>query len=73
MRKILMGLISIYQGTISPYLGEHCRFYPSCSEWTKEAVKSYGPVRGMVLGIKRILSCHPFSPGGYRPLKQVHG
>ena len=68
MRKTIVGLIGFYQKAISPWLGGHCRFYPSCSEWAREAVETYGVLKGSFLTLKRLLSCHPFHPGGYDPL-----
>jgi len=68
-RKILRGLIILYQNLISPWLPSVCRFYPTCSEYTLQAVDKYGVRQGISLGIKRILKCHPFHPGGYDPLK----
>ncbi len=56
-----------YQLTLSPILGRHCRFTPSCSQYFIGAVKKYGAVSGAVRGILRICRCHPFHPGGYDP------
>jgi uncharacterized protein len=64
MRAILAALIAVYQKTISPLLGSHCRFYPSCSQYAKEAVLKHGVLRGTRLAIARILRCHPWNPGG---------
>jgi len=64
MKKIALALINIYKRFISPLLGNHCRFYPSCSSYTYEAIKKYGLFKGAFLGSKRILRCHPFHPGG---------
>jgi len=64
MRTILATLIAVYQKTISPLLGSHCRFYPSCSQYAKEAVLKHGVLRGTRLAIARILRCHPWNPGG---------
>lgn len=58
---------------ISPWLGPHCRFYPTCSEWAREAIETYGTFKGAALALKRLLSCHPFHPGGYQPLERAHG
>ena len=69
MRKIMILLIKFYQKAISPFLGKRCRFYPTCSEYTKQAVEKYGALKGLYLGLVRILKCHPFHKGGYDPLK----
>ena len=69
MRKIVIFLIKFYQSAISPFLGRRCRFYPTCSEYTKQAVEKYGALKGLYLGLVRILKCHPFHKGGYDPLK----
>lgn len=68
MKRILIGLIKLYQYTISPFFGNHCRFTPSCSMYTIEALKKFGLVKGSWLSIKRILKCHPKNKGGYDPL-----
>jgi hypothetical protein len=64
MRNIALFLIRCYQVFISPLLGRHCRFYPSCSSYTCEAIKKHGLLKGVFLGGKRLLKCHPFHPGG---------
>lgn len=69
MKKIFVKLIAFYQKQISPFLGVHCKYEPTCSEYTKQAVQKYGVGRGLLLGMKRILKCNPFSKGGYDPLK----
>ena len=72
MKKILISLINVYQKHISSALsdkGVHCKFYPTCSEYTKQAIQKYGAIKGIYLTIKRLLKCHPFHPGGYDPLK----
>lgn len=73
MKKIFSGIliffIKVYQRVISPHLGKNCRFYPTCSQYTIEAIRKYGPFKGFFLGMRRILRCHPFSKGGYDPLK----
>ena len=69
MKKILIKLIEFYQKAISPWFGPRCKFYPSCSEYTKQAIEKYGAIKGTIKGIKRILRCNPFSKGGYDPLK----
>ena len=60
MTKILISIIKIYQYLISPLLGNRCRFLPSCSEYFIEALKTEGLTKGIKLGVKRILKCHPF-------------
>lgn len=69
MKKFLVFLINKYQKYISPNLGKNCRFYPTCSEYMKQAIKKYGAFKGSFYGIKRIIRCNPFSKGGYDPLK----
>ena len=71
MKKILIFLIDLYKKIISPifeYLGVHCKYYPTCSQYMKQAIEKYGAIKGVFLGIKRILRCNPFSKGGYDPL-----
>ena len=69
MKGILIFLIKIYQKLFSGRLGRRCRFYPTCSEYSKQAIMKYGSIKGSFLSIKRILKCHPFNKGGYDPLK----
>ena len=69
MKKIIIYLINKYQKIISPKIGRNCRFYPTCSEYTKQAIEKYGTIKGSFYGIKRIIKCNPFSKGGYDPLK----
>jgi uncharacterized protein len=68
MRRILMALIRVYQWTVSPLLGPCCRFHPSCSCYTHEAIERHGAIRGLWLGVRRLLRCHPFVEGGYDPV-----
>ena len=68
MRRLLMALIRGYQLAISPWLGRNCRFYPSCSQYTLEAIERHGAVKGLWLGMRRVLRCHPFHPGGHDPV-----
>lgn len=67
--KIEVKLINIYQRYISSGLGNHCKFYPTCSEYTKQAVDKYGIIKGNILGLFRIVRCNPFSHGGIDYLK----
>ncbi|MBN7773331.1 membrane protein insertion efficiency factor YidD [Clostridium aminobutyricum] len=69
MKIIVIGLVRGYQKFISPLFPPTCRFYPTCSTYFIQAVEKYGVMKGGFLGIKRILKCHPFHPGGYDPLK----
>jgi len=69
-RKILMWIIRGYQLAISPLLGPRCRFYPSCSCYTHTAIERYGVGRGVWLGLRRLLRCHPFAEGGYDPVPE---
>jgi hypothetical protein len=63
-------LVRAYQIGIAPLLLPCCRFYPSCSEFAIEAIRSHGPVKGCGLALWRLLRCHPWHPGGYDPVKQ---
>jgi uncharacterized protein len=68
MRRLVMGLIGLYQHAVSPLLGPACRYEPSCSEYTRQAIEKYGVTRGGWMGIRRISRCHPFHQGGYDPV-----
>lgn len=63
-KRFVIFLISIYQKYISKIFGRKCRFYPSCSEYTKQAIDKYGIIKGSFKGIKRIIKCNPFHDGG---------
>lgn len=72
MKKILLFIIKMYKKAISPifnFFGFKCKYYPTCSEYTKQAIEKYGVIKGCYLGLIRILKCNPFSKGGYDPLK----
>ena len=72
MKSLLIWLINSYQKKVSKFLASkniHCKFYPTCSEYTKQAIQKYGAIRGGIKGMIRILRCNPFSKGGYDPLK----
>ncbi|MBI2481753.1 MAG: membrane protein insertion efficiency factor YidD [Planctomycetia bacterium] len=64
---ILIGLVRLYQVFLSPFLGRHCRFHPTCSNYYIQAVQKYGPLRGSLRGLWRICRCNPFNPGGEDP------
>ncbi len=72
INKVISGLfillINIYQKYISPLKGPTCRFYPTCSTYSIQAIKKYGALKGGYLMMRRILRCHPFNKGGYDPL-----
>ncbi len=68
IKTILLVLIRIYRYTLSYWVGQHCRFYPSCSAYAESAISQYGGVRGSYLATKRLLRCHPWHPGGEDPL-----
>ncbi len=68
MTRLLIGLIRLYQLTLSPLVGPCCRFHPSCSVYCIEALRQHGLLRGVGLGVRRLLRCHPFNPGGVDPV-----
>ena len=68
-RRALILLARTYQATLSPLIGRHCRFVPTCSNYFIEAVEKHGAARGAVMGLGRILRCHPLSRGGHDPVK----
>lgn len=69
LEKILLYCIRAYQVVLSPCLPQSCRFYPTCSEYAAMAIRRYGPLKGSLYGLWRILRCNPFNPGGYDPLQ----
>lgn len=68
MKQILIFFVKIYKWIISPLFPNACRFYPTCSEYTIEALHKHGIIIGLWLGLKRILRCNPFNKGGYDPV-----
>jgi putative membrane protein insertion efficiency factor len=66
--KLLVSTVRFYQLTLSAVLGNRCRFYPSCSQYTIEAIQKFGPVKGIGMGSRRILRCQPFCEGGFDPV-----
>ena len=68
MKRTALGLIRLYQATISQVTPPSCRFVPSCSQYTYQAIERYGLVRGSWMGARRLARCHPFSVGGYDPV-----
>lgn len=64
---LIIAFVVAYKRLVSPLIGNHCRFRPTCSAYFREAVEKYGAVRGSVRGLARICRCHPWNPGGYDP------
>lgn len=73
MRWLLIRLIRLYQWMVSPLLGPCCRFEPSCSQYWIEAIGKHGAARGTVLGLRRLVKCHPLHPGGFDPVPEQPG
>jgi uncharacterized protein len=69
MRELVIGLLRLYKGLISPLLPSACRFYPTCSDYARQAVEKHGVPRGVWLGLKRLCRCHPFHQGGFDPVR----
>jgi len=63
-------LIKIYRYTLSPYIGNQCRYFPTCSHYAEDALKSHGVVKGLWMAIKRVFRCHPWHEGGYDPVPE---
>jgi len=68
MRRIFIILISCYKMLLSPFLGDNCRFYPSCSSYAIEAIETHGVIKGCYLAVKRLSKCHPWHEGGLDPV-----
>jgi putative membrane protein insertion efficiency factor len=68
MRRVVLVALRFYQLAISPALGQHCRYYPSCSSYAAQAIGSQGVLRGTLLGLWRLLRCNPWSRGGFDPV-----
>jgi len=69
LKNLLICIIKIYRKYVSPLKRPSCRFYPTCSQYSMEAIEKYGALKGTLISIKRIIRCHPFNKGGYDPLK----
>ena len=68
MRRLLIFVIACYKACLSPFMGNHCRFYPSCSTYAQEAIAVHGVFKGSFLALKRIGRCHPWDEGGEDPV-----
>jgi putative membrane protein insertion efficiency factor len=68
VQKILIAAIRVYRYLLSPWLGQSCRFYPSCSQYALESIGTHGSARGSWLALRRLLRCHPWHAGGYDPV-----
>jgi len=66
--NLIILLINVYRYTLSPFFGNQCRFYPTCSHYAEDAVKQHGAISGGVMAVKRICRCHPWHEGGYDPV-----
>ncbi len=69
-QRISLFILKAYQYIISPFLGNNCRYIPSCSCYTHTAIERFGVLKGVYMGVKRILRCHPFHPGGLDPVPE---
>lgn len=69
MKTLLIAIIKLYKYAISPILPNSCRFVPTCSEYSIEAISRYGALKGTFLSVRRLLRCHPFHPGGFDPVR----
>ena len=68
MKTLLIGAVHVYQYALRPMLGANCRFYPSCSDYAKEAIERHGALNGSWLATRRLCRCHPSPPGGFDPV-----
>jgi uncharacterized protein len=64
-----MGALRVYKFSVSPFLPSACRFYPTCSEYARQAVERYGAAKGLWMGLRRLARCHPFQAGGIDPVR----
>ncbi len=71
MAKILIGLVRIYRLLLSPLIGMHCRFHPTCSQYMIEAIERHGSIKGTWLGLHRLSRCHPWHKGGIDPVPEL--
>ena len=71
MKRLLIGAVRLYRKTLSPFIGQQCRFEPTCSHYGEEAIAKHGALRGTILTVWRILRCGPWSKGGYDPVPET--
>ncbi|HKX58629.1 MAG TPA: membrane protein insertion efficiency factor YidD [Steroidobacteraceae bacterium] len=71
MKALALLPIRLYRWFLSPFLGRHCRFHPTCSAYALEAIETHGPARGYLLALKRVGRCHPFGGSGYDPVPEA--
>ena len=71
MRKLIVAILRLYKWVVSPLLPSACRYHPSCSEYMRQAVEKYGVARGLWMGLRRLLRCHPFHAGGLDPVPDL--
>lgn len=69
VKRIIVAVLDGYKRYVSPWLPPACRFVPTCSEYCRQAIETKGLMRGGWMGLKRVLRCHPFNPGGYDPVR----
>ncbi len=72
MKALLLLLLKGYKLVVSPFLGQNCRFYPSCSDYAQQAVSVHGALRGSLLAGRRLCKCHPWNAGGFDPVPPAH-
>ncbi len=68
MKYLLIGLLKVYRAVISPLYGDVCKFHPTCSAYALDAIRAHGSIKGTWLTLRRLVRCHPWSPGGYDPV-----
>ena len=73
MKRFLLFSIRLYQLSLRPWLGHHCRFYPSCSDYAAQAIQAHGSLRGGLMAVRRLLRCHPWHAGGLDPVPDSLG
>ncbi|MCK0537444.1 membrane protein insertion efficiency factor YidD [Alcanivorax quisquiliarum] len=71
MTSLLLGMIRLYQYLLSPWVGNQCRFWPTCSEYARLAIIHHGSAKGSLLAVRRVCRCHPWHPGGFDPVPGV--